>query len=214
MKYLHDNGFTTLTLDEFYDWYTGKTEVPEKSVVVTFDDGYYGTYYLAYPIIKKYDLAATVFCIGHHLEENGGVTMPYTPEDGVQRRFAKDKMEEVRAEYPDLAFESHTYNMHARINGYKPVNVLTYDGMMEDFALNEPYGFSYMAYPWGATNKTMKKAARDSGIKLAFGYEPFRYARRTDNPYRVRRVKVNGFNDLDSFIQIVNGDYAEQETVE
>ena len=69
MKYLHDNGFTTLTLDEFYDWYTGKTEVPEKSVVVTFDDGYYGTYYLAYPIIKKYDLAATVFCIGHHIED-------------------------------------------------------------------------------------------------------------------------------------------------
>ena len=53
MKYLHDNGFTTLTLDEFYDWYKGDIEVPEKSVVVTFDDGYYGTYYLAYPIIKK-----------------------------------------------------------------------------------------------------------------------------------------------------------------
>ena len=53
MKYLHDNGYTTLTLDEFYDWYTGKTEVPEKSVVVTFDDGYYGAYHLAYPIIKN-----------------------------------------------------------------------------------------------------------------------------------------------------------------
>lgn len=214
MDYLKEEGFQTLSLDEFYQWYKGKLELPVKSCVVTFDDGADNVYYLGYPILKENGQKATVFCIGHHLEENGGVTMPYTPEDGVQRRFAKDKMEEVRAEYPDLAFESHTYNMHARINGYKPVNVLTYDEMMEDFALNEPYGFTYMAYPWGATNKTMKKAARKSGYKLAFGYEPFRYARRTDNPYRVRRVKVNGFNDLDSFIQIVNGDYAEQETVE
>ena len=212
MDYLKDEGFTTLSMDEFYQWYQGKLEVPVKSCVVTFDDGADNVYYLGYPILKENGQKATVYCIGHHLEENGGVTAPYTPEDGVQRRFAKDVMEEVRAEYPDLAFESHTYNMHKRIDGYKPVNKLTYDQMMEDFAMNEPYGFKYIAYPWGATNKAMKRAARDSGYNLAFGYEPFRYARRTDNQFRIRRIKVNGFSDLDSFVQIVNGEYTEQVT--
>ena len=130
MKYLHDNGFTTLTLDEFYDWYKGDIEVPEKSVVVTFDDGYYGTYYLAYPIIKKYDQAATVFCIGHHIDE---ITAEWDPNETEDHYICADVIEEMRQEYPRFSFESHTFNMHKEIDDEHPVNVFTYDQMMEDY---------------------------------------------------------------------------------
>lgn len=46
MKYLHENGWHTLTADELYAWHEGKLEIPEKSCVLTFDDGYYEMYYL------------------------------------------------------------------------------------------------------------------------------------------------------------------------
>lgn len=210
MDYLKDNGYRTLSLDEFYQWYQGKLEVPVKSCVVTFDDGAYEVYYLAYPIIKRNDQSATVFCIGHHLEETGDHTAPYTPEDGIARRFGTDVMEEMRTDYPKFACESHTYNMHKRINGYKPVNKFTYEEMVEDFQKNEPYGFSYLAYPWGATNKKMKKAAKVSGIKLAFGYGPFRYARRTDDPYHISRIKVSAYYSMDWFIQMLDGTWEEE----
>lgn len=211
MKYLKENGFRTLSLDEFYRWYQGKLEVPVKSCVITFDDGADNVYYLAYPILKKNDQSATVFCIGHHLEEDGGVTAAYTPNDGEQHRFRKDKLEELRRDYPKLACESHTYNMHKRIDGYKPVNVLSYEEMLEDIQKNAPYDFHYLAYPWGTSNKDLRKALKNSGYRLAFGYGPFRYATREDKPYNIRRIKVSGLEGMDKFIQTVNGERPDDE---
>ena len=210
MDYLKDEGFRTLSLDEFYQWYKGKLEVPERSCVVTFDDGAYEIYYLAYPIIRENDQCATEFCIGHHLDESNGVTAPYTPEDGIARRYGTDVLEKMRSEYPKFACESHTYNMHKRIDGYKPVNKLTYEEMLEDFQKNEKYDFHYLAYPWGASNKDMRKAAKASGYRLGFGYGPFRYARRTDNPFNVRRIKVSAYYSMDTFREIVNGTWEEE----
>ena len=58
MKYLYDNHYTTLSLDEFNNWYKGNKNVPAKTVVLTFDDGDYEFYHIVYPILKKYKLKA------------------------------------------------------------------------------------------------------------------------------------------------------------
>ena len=202
MKYLHDKGFTTLTLDEFYDWYRGEIDVPEKSVVITFDDGYYGTYYLAYPIIKKYDQAATVFCIGHHIDD---VTAEWDENAGKDHYIGADVIEKMRQEYPRFSFESHTFDMHRKIDGKHPVDVFTYDQMKEDTEKNEPFGFSYLAYPWGDNNDTFRQVLADSGYKMAFGYKPYYYALRSDDQYAVNRIKISGKMKMDEFKKIVNG---------
>ncbi|MBQ6400859.1 MAG: polysaccharide deacetylase family protein [Firmicutes bacterium] len=204
MRFLHDNGFTTLTLDEFRQWHAGKLEVPPKSCVVTFDDGFYGTYYLAYPIIKKYDQAAVVFCIG---KNTAGVTDPYTedPADKKNHYVREDVINKVRKEYPKFAFESHTYDMHNRVDGKKPAVSFSYDQIMEDCKKNEPFGFTYLAYPWGTYSDTMQQAVKDSGYKMAFAYRPFYYATRDDDTYAVNRIKINGDIPIEEFIEVVNG---------
>ena len=202
MKYLHDEGFKTLTLDEFYDWYQGKIEVPEKSVVITFDDGYYGVYYLAYPIIKKYDQAATVFCIGHHIED---ITPEWDPNETEDHHIGADVIEKVRKEYPKFELESHTFDMHRKIDGNHPVDVYTYDQMKEDTEKNAPFGFRYLAYPWGDNNDTFRQVLADCGYKMAFAYDPFYYATRSDDQYAVNRIKISGKMKMDKFKKIVNG---------
>ena len=68
MKYLHDNGYRTLSMDEFYDWYRGKLKVNEdKTVVITFDDGNAEDYYNVLPVMKKYGLRGTCFVIGENM---------------------------------------------------------------------------------------------------------------------------------------------------
>ena len=208
MAYLHDNGFKTLTMDEFYKWHAGKLEVPVKSCVVTFDDGFYGTYYLAYPILKKYEQAGTVFCIG---KNTAGVTDPFTPEtDGEQNHYVRqDVIEKVREEYPRFEFESHTYDMHNRVDGKKPAVSFSYEQIMEDCAKNEQFGVRYLAYPWGTYSDTMQQAVHDSGYKLAYAYDPFYYAKRTDPQYAVNRIKIPGKMPMEDFIRIVNGEATE-----
>ena len=63
MKFLKENNYTTFTLDEVYNFFAGTIQVPKKSVVITFDDGYVDNYINAYPILKKYKFNATIFLI-------------------------------------------------------------------------------------------------------------------------------------------------------
>ena len=204
LKYLHDNGFKTLTPDEFYQWYKGEKEFPKKTVMITFDDGYDNTYYLGYPLIRKYDMAATVFLIGKNI---GDTTTPFEGRDEEKSYYVGwDVIQKVREEYPRFSFESHTYDMHSRVDGEKPANVFTYDQIMEDCKKNEKFGFNYLAYPWGTYSDAMQKAVKDSGFKLAFAYRPFYYATRQDDPYAINRIKISGKISMEDFIDIVNQD--------
>lgn len=202
LKYLSDNGFKTLTLDEFYQWYKGKKEFPVKTVVFTFDDGFDAVYWLGYPLFKKYDMAATVFCIG---KNTAGVTDSFEGRNDDKNHYIRmDVIEKTRKEYPKFAFESHTYDMHSRIDGVKPAKAFTYEQDMEDCRKNEQFGFRYLAYPWGTYTETFQKAVKDSGYKMAFAYRPYYYATRDDDQYAVNRIKISGKMKMENFIKTVN----------
>ena len=203
MKYLSDNGYRTLTLDEFRQWHQGKLEVPKKSCVITIDDGQYEAYYLALPVFEKYGQAATCFCIGSKIPKK---TDPFVYGDGKTHYIGEDVMKKLRKEKSLFTLESHTYDMHERVNGKMPAKVFTYEQIMDDCKANEKFDFHYLAYPWGANTETMRRAVRDSGYKMAFAYRPFLYARRTDDPYAVNRIKVYRTMDMNTFIDVVKGE--------
>lgn len=57
MAYLHEQNYHTLTLAEAKDYYCGKA-IPEKSVLLTFDDCFQSVKEYAYPILKTYGFRA------------------------------------------------------------------------------------------------------------------------------------------------------------
>lgn len=58
---LKHSGYTSVTLNEAYDYVAGKTRLPPKAIVITFDDGYLDNWVYAFPILKKYGMRGTVF---------------------------------------------------------------------------------------------------------------------------------------------------------
>ncbi len=72
MKYLVDHGYHTITPDELYDFLAGTGKLPERPVLITFDDGYVDNYTTAYPILKKYNLKATIFVVTGFLSKRKG----------------------------------------------------------------------------------------------------------------------------------------------
>jgi peptidoglycan/xylan/chitin deacetylase (PgdA/CDA1 family) len=63
LVYLRDNGYTVVTLDAVHDYLSGDALLPEKPVVLTFDDGHLDAYTEAFPLLKKYGMNGTFFVV-------------------------------------------------------------------------------------------------------------------------------------------------------
>ena len=61
MHLLKSRGYTTLSLDELHDAMIGNTVLPERSVLLTFDDGYIGSWTYAYPYMKQENMKGAFF---------------------------------------------------------------------------------------------------------------------------------------------------------
>ena len=63
MRYLSENNYNVITPKEMLDAFKNNAKLPDKTVIITFDDGYKDNYENAYPILKKYYLKGTIFVI-------------------------------------------------------------------------------------------------------------------------------------------------------
>jgi peptidoglycan/xylan/chitin deacetylase (PgdA/CDA1 family) len=61
MAKLHESGYQTLSLLEAVDCLSLGAPFPDRSLVITFDDGYQTVYEEAFPALQRYSLSATVF---------------------------------------------------------------------------------------------------------------------------------------------------------
>ena len=118
-------------------------------------------------------------------------THPYedSPDD---YRIGYDKVQEVRNDYPDLEFQSHSYDLHYKIDGEHAIKFKTYEECVEDIENNRRFGFSYFAWPYGRMSEPMIQALEESDIKLAFGFVTKGYARKTDYKWEIYRLRVDG----------------------
>ena len=61
MRYLKSQGYRVVSFKEFLEFASLKRQLPEKSLVLSFDDGYKSFLQYAYPILKELGFTATLF---------------------------------------------------------------------------------------------------------------------------------------------------------
>jgi peptidoglycan/xylan/chitin deacetylase (PgdA/CDA1 family) len=71
MRFLHDQHFATITLDQLADHIRYGTPIPQRSVVLTFDDGYADHYWKVLPILERFGLKATFFIVTNFVGRPG-----------------------------------------------------------------------------------------------------------------------------------------------
>lgn len=171
MKYLKEHDFVALTLEELFSFLSRDIKIPEKSVVITFDDGYKDNYVEAYPILKEYGFQAASFLITGSISNR---IQPYTPEY-VQYFSTK----ELTKACDVFQYESHTYNLHKRdhekngaLTPYllsKPRKAIEKDLGISLFHLEgENLAF---AYPYGEYSPDTIDTLKVLGFKMAFTTE-------------------------------------------
>lgn len=193
LKYLSDNGYTSISLDELYNWKNGKIDIPEKSVVITFDDGYLSFKSLAQPILQQYNFKAACFLIGNITEQN---TLEY--EEG---KYATVGLDEVDNKNENIIYGSHTFDMHKQEDGAPVVIQKNYDELKQDIQKfdNQLFEAEYLAYPYYTYTKDFVKALEEENYKLAFAGEEEMTTKNVNN-YKIPRI--SGIKSFDEFKNI------------
>jgi peptidoglycan/xylan/chitin deacetylase (PgdA/CDA1 family) len=129
LEHLADNGYVTLSADEYADVIRERREPPERAVVLTFDDGRGSVWSVAAPLLRKHGMKAVVFLVPGRVCSRPGPEAP-TWEDveagradaaTLLRRESGDgallSWEEIEALARTglLDFQSHTL-LHARVH--------------------------------------------------------------------------------------------------
>jgi peptidoglycan/xylan/chitin deacetylase (PgdA/CDA1 family) len=74
LAYLAENGFHTITTEAYFDAQKRGTSLPDKPVILTFDDGYRDAYENAFPLLKKYGMIGTFYVITGQVGAPGSLT--------------------------------------------------------------------------------------------------------------------------------------------
>ncbi len=185
LEYLKNNGYTALTMKEFVSWIYGEIDVPEKSVLITIDDGAMGTGAhngnKLIPLLEEYKMHATLFLIAGWW-----------------------KIDNYQSDY--LEIQSHTYNMHQYGScGKGELVCANYEEAKADLSLSlqEIKDNTSFCYPFYNYDDEAVQAVKDLGFRVAFAGGN-RNATRNSNKYAVPRYPILSSITLNQFINIVN----------
>jgi len=178
MKYLRDHHYKTLTLKDVECYMDKKCELPRKSVLITFDDGWKNAYELAFPILKEYNFNATLFYLGENIDR--------TNSDFI----SKDELEIINKDYPNIEIASHTYQNH-----FEEAYNKSEEELEEDFKMMENVvDTKYFAYPYGRYSDNYIKVLKKNNYKLAFAFGgdiEYRKFDNKDNRYLIPRYSFS-----------------------
>jgi len=186
LDYLKNNGYKTLTMQEFYDWKMGNITIPEKSVLLTIDDGAMGTDTHLPAILAEYQMHASLFLITGWWEISKYQKTPYL---------------EIYSHGDELHHNNYCVGSNC---GFKPL-LLSKDEIVADLNLSLSKGVGKLAfcYPFYKTSQTLEAALREVGIPLAFAGGNRKATRSVSNYYIPRYVVYKG-TSLSQFINMIS----------
>ncbi|MEG1288109.1 MAG: polysaccharide deacetylase family protein [Bacilli bacterium] len=182
MKYLSENGYTSLKASEIND-----AKMHQKPIIITFDDGYVDVYKNALPILKKYNLKATIFVITGCI--NGDV---YVTDKNV---IEMDK---------SGVFEIGSHSVsHANLASLKEKD-LENELKVSKETLEKLIGKSVtsVAYPFGSYNNNVVNMAKKY-YKFGISTVPGKENVDTFNKYVIKRVNIVRNYGINNFINLV-----------
>ncbi|MBU6447774.1 polysaccharide deacetylase family protein [Patescibacteria group bacterium] len=184
MDYLKANGFKTVTTQQLYDWTKGRFVMPDKPIVLTFDDGYTDTFNNAVPVLASRGMSG-VFGI---ITEFPGLP-DYASWDQI-KAAQQAGMEIVPHTRTHIDLKNKHYTHQDRISQIQ--------GSFDD--IKSHLGTTPVAFifPYGTYNSDALQILKDSPAKIAFTTHFGLFSMKNDLLLEPR-VRVHGVEDLARF---------------
>jgi len=163
LDWLANNGYKTLSLDAYIDCVLNKKSFPEKSVLITFDDGYSGIYEYAAPELRKRNMHAVFFVIRDLL----GTELP-PDQHNAKYDYVTRQQVKTLSQDPLFSIGSHT-NTHPMPHQF---NLLQ---LYKEYSESKKYieeltgkPCQALAFPVGYYDRDLLKLVKNADYVLAF----------------------------------------------
>ena len=190
MRFLKENGYCVITLDKLIDFLNFNGQIPDKSVVITFDDGWRSLYDFAFPVLKDYGFPATLFVYNNFIGSKEALSwgqIKELSENGIDIQCKIKTPRHVAKLGEKESFKGYFEALEREIFQSK---------RLIEQKLNREC--NYVAYPHGATNNLVIAILKKNDYRAAFtikqGSNPFFV-----NNYMINRFVISGEFDIDQF---------------
>jgi peptidoglycan/xylan/chitin deacetylase (PgdA/CDA1 family) len=194
--YLSMKGYQTFHFSEL-EAFSKKSPLPEKSVIITFDDVYVNQMELAYPLLEKYNLKATFFIPFKYI---GGVD---SWNDGSEKIMSVAQLKSLDESFIELGLHSFNHNQ------YSTMSIAEIDSDFElcksfvkqhQLPVNNVLAYPFGKYPRKNPEQTeffncLHKHQMAFGLRIGNRVNSFPFK----NNYEVQRIDIKGEDSLTKF---------------
>ncbi|HWR05770.1 polysaccharide deacetylase family protein [Sporomusa sp.] len=188
MESLSQEGYNTLSLAQVKQrLWGGHLQLPDKPLIITFDDGYLDNYTNAFPVLQKYSMKASFYII--------------TGMMGNNDRLAATQIREMEAAGMDFGSHTVTHRQLAELSPQEVANELNQSKFALEQTLGKPVNF--IAYPCGSyrpdTTQAATQAGYIGGFSTQYGFAMF------NNHLAIRRIPVFHFDRSIAYVMLRKG---------
>lgn len=213
LAYLKEQGYETVTAEDVIAYVYQGTPLPQKPVMITFDDGYYSNFVYACPLLKQYGMQGVLSVIGKYTDvysESGEENANYSH---VTWQRCREMMEEGTME-----LQNHTYDLHSLSAGrrgcgkkqgeseeeYRNMLIQDVGRLQRRFEQETGYLPRAFTYPFGQISPESEEVLKELGFLAAFTCnEGMNYISPNDPEglYHLKRYLRSSGKDSQAFFQ-------------
>jgi len=108
--YLKEKGYTTVTISDLISYVYDDKPLPDKPIVLTFDDGYYNNMTYLFPLLQKHGCKAVVSVVGIYVDT-------FSKSKDLNPNYAYLTWDDIKkmSQSGLVEFQNHSYNMHKQV---------------------------------------------------------------------------------------------------
>lgn len=194
MRFLKESDYSLISLEKLIESLNGNFDIPNNTVVITFDDGFESIYHNALPVLVQKKIPATAFII----PGRAGLSNDWMLARGFPHRKIVSWAQLRNLDDAGICIGNHTQT-HPDLtelgNGSVRDEVRISKQILED-ALGK--SVDYFAYPYGRYNQVVRDVIKDAGYKAACSTRSGFNGYGIDH-FALRRIEVYGSDSLWKF---------------